>query len=162
LPPVVNRGAPLCLDRIFATLLAATPIAGNPGASEWLREASLAADRIESFLDWSQEYYGAGKPVVAVTHVGLVAPRHPDEPALVIGKQIFASRYMTGGLALTAIAPDASGVNYLIYVNRTGVDLLGGFLGPIKRSILESRLKGDVPDIISKLRARLERSARTQ
>jgi hypothetical protein len=163
LPPIVNRGKPFCLDRVFDQLLAVTPMPDAPCTMDWLSEAVPARDRIESFLYWSQETYGASKPVVAVTHVGLIAPRHPGEPAFVIGKQIFASRYMTGGLALTAVAPDvATGTNYLVYVNRTSVDLLGGFLGPIKRAILESRLKGEVPEIISKLRTRLERDGRTR
>lgn len=65
---------------------------------------------------------------------------------------------MTGGVSLTALTTDiATGANYLVYLNRTGVDLLGGFLGPLKRSLLESRLKSELPDTIRKLRVRLER-----
>jgi hypothetical protein len=160
LPPVVNRGRPICLDRIFNEVLAASPpLASAPCAAEWLRDGTAAVEGVESFVYWSQETYGAGKPVVVVTHVGLVAPRQPGQPAVVIGKQIFASRYMTGGLALTAVVTDAAnGRNYLIYVNRSGVDLLGGVFGPIKRAVLESRLKREVPEIVGKLRTRLERS----
>lgn len=154
--PIVNRGDPWCLDRAFNDLLTSSALTATaPCAAEWLRAASAS---VESFLYWSQESYGAGKPVVVVTHVALIPPIAPADPAIVIGKQIMATRYMTGGLALTAISTDpGSGRRYLVYVNRTGVDLLGGFFGPIKRSILESRLKGDVPEIIAKLRTRLER-----
>ena len=75
-----------------------------------------------------------------------------------LGKQVFATRYMTGGLSLTAITTDtATGANYLVYLNRTGVDLLGGLFGSLKRSVLESRLKSEVPNIIQNLRVRLER-----
>ncbi len=48
---------------------------------------------------------------------------------------------------------------YLTYLNRSSVDVLGGFLGSVKRAVLESRLSGDVPEIITKLRTRLERNA---
>lgn len=158
-PAIANRPAPLYLDRAFKVILAATPpLSEARGATDWLRDFPAAAAPFESFLYWSQENYGAGKPVVAVTHVGLIAPAMPGDPAIVLGKQIFATRYMTGGLALTAITTDTdTGANHLVYLNRTGVDLLGGLFGPLKRSVLESRLKSELPDIIQKLRVRLER-----
>lgn len=116
----------------------------------------------ESFLYWSQESYGAGKPVVLVTHVNIVPPSGPDEPAVVIGKQVFANHYMNDALAVTAIATDAAtGARFLIYRNNTSVDLLSGFLGPIRRAVLESRLRRDVPGIIQKLRTRLEQQDRS-
>lgn len=160
-PAIASRSTPLDLDRVFKVILAATPpLSEARGATDWLRDFPAAAAPGESFLYWSQENYGAGKPVVAVTHVGLIAPALPGDPAIVLGKQIFATRYMTGGLALTAITTDTgTGANYLVYLNRTGVDLLGGFFGPLKRSVLESRLKSELPDIIQKLRVRLERTA---
>jgi hypothetical protein len=115
----------------------------------------------ESFLYWSQEIYGGGKPVVLITHVNLVPPAAVGDPAIVIGRPVFATHYITGGLAVTAITIDAAtGARYLIYRNTTSVDLLGGFFAPLRRAVLESRLKREVPAIIQKLRARLERSER--
>jgi hypothetical protein len=158
-PAVANRSKPLHLDRVFQGIVSAgLPLSGAPGATEWLRDFPGGTANVESFLYWSQENYGAGKPVVAVTHLGLFAPDSAGDPAIVLGKQIFATRYMTGGLALTAVTTDTeTGARYLVYLNRTGVDLLGGFFGPLKRSILESRLKSELPEIIQKLRVRLER-----
>jgi hypothetical protein len=77
---------------------------------------------------------------------------------IVVGKQIMATRYLDGGLAMTAITTDSDGTRYLTYLNRSSVDLLGGLLGSVKRAVLESRLSGEVPEIITKLRTRLERS----
>jgi hypothetical protein len=78
--------------------------------------------------------------------------------AMVVGKQIFASRYINGALSMTAVtAPDAGG-RYLIYLNRSTVDLLGGVFGGITRAVLESRLTGEVPELVGRLRDRLERS----
>jgi hypothetical protein len=134
-------------------------MSGSPRAADWLRNSPHDTTRVESFLYWSQETFGTGKPVVSVTHVGLIAPAAPGDPAIVLGKQIFSTRYMTGGLSLTAITTDAAtGAHYLVYLNRTGVDLLDGLLGPLKRSVLESRLLSELPDIVQKLRGRLERS----
>jgi len=127
-------------------------LAGGPEA--------IAPDA-ESFLYWSQETYGAGKPVVVVTHVSLVLPRQPGDPAIVVGRHIMATHYITTGESLMAITTDPlSGRRYLIYLNRIGLDLLGGMLGPIKRAMLESRLKRDVPGVIQRLRLRLERRGR--
>ena len=113
----------------------------------------------ESFLYWSMESYGSGKPIVLITHINIIPPASAADPAIVIGKQIFASHYINEGLALTAITTDAeTGARFLIYRNNTGVDLLGGLFGPIKRRVLESRLRRDVPDVIARLRQRLERN----
>lgn len=138
-------------------------------ATSYLRNgaADLAAltrrpvsPRTESFLYWSLESYASGKPIVLITHVNIIPPASPRDPAIVIGKQVFASHYINEGLALTAITTDAeTGARFLIYRHSTGVDLLGGLLGPIRRRVLESRLRRDVPAIIGGLRQRLERGA---
>lgn len=157
LPAVANRARPHELDDTMAALEAQTPcLAQLPPLADWLKNGSARRRDVESFLYWSQESYGSGKPVVVVTHVAILNDS-PDR-AIVIGKQIFSSRYMDGALALTAITTDGSdGSRYLIYLNRSAVDLLGGFFSGFKRSILESRLKGEVPEIIQRLRGRLER-----
>jgi hypothetical protein len=115
------------------------------------------APRTESFLYWSLESYGSGKPVVIVTHVNIVPPGEPGDAAIVIGKQLFANHYINDALAITAIVTDTTGARFLMYRNHTSLDLLGGMLGPIRRAVIESRLRRDVPGIIQKLRVRLEK-----
>jgi hypothetical protein len=160
LPPTANRSNAVCFGEVFRQLAAASPsLPHAPCASRWLRDFPNTSDHIESFLYWSQETYGASKPVVVVTHVGLISQASPGDPTIVLGKQVMATRYMTGGLSLMAITTDESrGISYLVHLNRTGVDLLGGLFGPLKRAALESRLKRELPDIIQKLRTRLERT----
>jgi hypothetical protein len=46
--------------------------------------------------------------------------------------------------------------NYLVYVNRSQLDLLGGIFGFLKRSVLEGRIRRDTPKILRGLRDRLE------
>lgn len=163
LPPTANRPPAVCLDQVFRELATASPLLPHARcAAEWLREFPDHGNHVESFLYWSYETYGTGKPVVVVTHVGLIPPAAPGDPAIVLGKQVMATRYMTGGLSLLAVTTDqATGTNYLVYLNRTGVDLLGGFFGPLKRAALESRLKRELPEIIQKLRTRLEQTPST-
>jgi hypothetical protein len=153
----VDREAALSVA--FRRLVLARATAHHAVGVAGLPDIANRSTPVETFLYWAQETYGAGKPVVIVNHVGLFAPSLPGAPAIVVSRQVFASHYMTGGQALTAITTDtATGAKYLVYVNRTGVDLLGGMLGPVKRAVLESRLKGDLPDIIQRLRAHLERT----
>lgn len=108
---------------------------------------------------WSKDVYNAAKPVVTVTHVNIF--RSEDgaaAPAVVVaGKQIFASHYMNGALGLTMVLGDASdGARYLVYLNRSQLDLLGGIFGFLKRSVLESRIRRDTPKILRALRDRIE------
>jgi hypothetical protein len=155
-PPIVNRSKPHVLNETLRELQAASPcVERTPALAAWLAEFPRAGRDVESFMYWSQEYYGSGKPVILLTHVAI---QH-DSPdvAVVMAKQIFSSRYMNGGFAITAVTTDAdTGEHYLIYFNRSAPDLLGGFLGPIKRNVLESRLSDELPEIILKLRSRLE------
>jgi hypothetical protein len=161
LPPAANRSTATCFDEVFKQLASASPsLQHAPCASRWLHDFPNNGDHVESFLYWSQETYGAGKPVVLVTHVGIVSPVTPGDPVIVLSKQVMATHYMTGGLSMMAMTTDeVTGTTYLVYLNRIGVDLLGGFFGPVRRAALESRLKRELPEIMQKLRVRLERTA---
>jgi hypothetical protein len=111
----------------------------------------------ESFFYWSKEKIGR-KPVISVTHVSIMRGENraglPE--VLVAGKQVFATHYMNGALALTAVVGGSDGAQrYLAYLNRSRVDMLGGFVGWIKRSIVEERLESETEKIFQALRDRL-------
>jgi len=161
LPPSADRETSAGLAENFAAILAQSPYLGRlPAVAAWLHAYPNADEpNVESFFYWSKEYYGGGKPVISVTHVGIVRPA-PDRhlPAvLVTGKQIFATHYVEGALGLTMVLHDAAGGDpYLVYLNRSQVDLLKGFLGGLVRGVLEGRLMRHAPQIVRGLRARLE------
>ena len=159
LPPIENRIDPRALTDALTDLLSETTCLQQiPGIAAWLTEFPARGGEVESFVYWSQEFYGAGKPAVLLTHVGIFRPGEHD--AVIVGKQLFASRYLDGGIAVTALTRDpATGTGYLTYMNRTSVDLLGGMFGSLKRGALESRLSNELPEIILKLRSRLERTS---
>jgi hypothetical protein len=144
----------------FAAILARSPFLNRvPALTTWLAgDPAVADERVESFFYWSKEYYGRGRPVISVTHVGIVRsddPRHPE--ALVAAKQIFATHYVEGALGLTAVVRDhATGARYLVYLNRSELDLLKGFLGGFARNLIEGRVKREGPQIVGSLRERLE------
>jgi hypothetical protein len=113
---------------------------------------------VDSFIYWSKEHYGAGKPVVAVTHVDIMQPEAGHAPVvLVLAKEVLATHYRTGSLGVTAIVEDpARAKRYLVYVNRSQVDLLGGLFGGLKRTVIEGRLAGDSAAVMRLVRSRLE------
>ena len=155
LPPVANRGKQWRLGDVLAELHAESPqLLRQPPLDSWMTDRG--GHGVESFLYWSQEFYGAGKPVILLTHVAIY--RQSGDAVIVVGKQIFSSRYMNGAISMMALTSDRHGSHYLTYLNRTTVDLVGGMFGGVARALLESEIADGLPEIISGLRRRLERS----
>ena len=161
LPRPAENGTSHPPDATFETILGASPYLRQiPHLERWLREyPAVDAGRVESFFYWSKELYGGGKPVVSITHVGIVRQEASRRlPAvLVAGKQMFATHYLEGGLGLTMVLQDPAGERtYLAYLNRSQIDFLRGFFGKLAREIVEGRLERHAPSIIRGLRQRLE------
>lgn len=161
LAPNANRGTPVRLEETFTAIMARSPyLTRLPGVAAWLRTYPHAGDPdVESFFYWSKEHYGSGKPVISITHVGIfrLEAGVPGPRVLVTGKQIFATHYMNGSLGLTTVLRDAENdAHYLVYLNRSQIDLLKGFFGPFRRTVLEGRVTRDTPQIVRGLRTRLE------
>ena len=122
------------------------------------RERRASTPGVESFLYWSKESLG-GKPVISVTDVRIL--RGGDDtsrPAVVVaGKQIFATHYLNASLGVTALVRgEPAGSNYLVYVNRSRVDVLHGTFAGIIRWYMQGRLKAEAGTVLQGLRRRLE------
>ncbi len=150
LSPYVDRHKPVYPQSVFGVLLDNSP---------YLRSDPFVdlATRAESFFYWSTEQYGTGKPVITVTHVDVVRPRGPCALRVaLVSTEILATHYRNASLGLTAVVEDAAGQRYLVYVNRSHLDVLGGFFGALKRAIVESRIKSESVMVLGELRRRLE------
>jgi len=160
LPPPADRKKPRKPDEALSAIVKQSPyLAKLPQVVAWLNDYPHADSGVESFFYWSKEYYGGGKPVISITHLGIVRPEsdHRLPAILVAGKQIFATHYLEGGLGLTMVLRDAThGTPYLAYINRSQVDMLRGFFGAFVRGVLEDRVEQQAPLILRGLRARLE------
>jgi hypothetical protein len=161
LPPTDDRHTPKHLEKTFAAILAKSPYLERlPNLERWLKNYPDVEDPgIESFFYWSKEQYGRGKPVISVTHVGIVHPEpgHSVPAVVIAGKQILATHYAEGALGLTMVIPDsANGTSYLVYLNRSQIDLLRSPFAGIFRGALEKRLERNAPEVVRGLRARLE------
>lgn len=111
---------------------------------------------IESFMYWSKERL-ASKATISITHVNIMRGEAPAVPeVLVAGKEVFATHYLTASLGITALVRAPDGSRYLVYINRSDVDMLGGMFGPVVKWFVQRRLKGEAASVLQALRKRLE------
>jgi hypothetical protein len=159
LPPYADRVEPTLPHEEFAEILERSPHIRNylPAVAAGLSNYPHAElPSAESFLYWSKEQYRNGKPVIAVTQVHIVRPVGPSLPVvMVIGQEVFASHYRDGSLGTTFVV-EGGKARYLVYLNRSRLDGLGGMLGGLKRSLLERKLRGEVKTAIEGVRRRIE------
>jgi hypothetical protein len=73
-----------------------------------------------------------------------------------VSTEILATHYRNASIGLTAVVEDVAGQGYLVYVNRSQLDVLGGFFGALKRAIIESRVRSESVQVFGELRRRLE------
>lgn len=112
------------------------------------------ADTEDSFLYWTIERYGFGlKPLLNIVHAQI---HHPGAGTIVISaRQIRASHYYDGSLAFTVLRDAPGGGSYLIYINRSRIDLLRGFLKGWKRELVERNAPRAIRKEISVIRAKV-------
>ncbi len=156
LPPPADRdGAPSIEEALTAIVERSPHLARVPVLANWVRRYPQEGAEVESFFYWSKEHYGGGKPVVGVTHVAIVRPtltadrrRRQADPG---------DAHSQTSLGLTMALPGgAGGPSYLVYVNRSTLDVLSGMVGKLARGLMERRMTRQVPMVVTGLRARLE------
>jgi hypothetical protein len=161
LPAYSDRDQPVSLQGAFSSIISRSVYltAQVPRFAEYLdRYPQVSMPDVESFVYWSKEQL-AGKPIVSATHVSILRGRDGSVPdALVAGKQIFATHYMNASLNLTALVrgDHPRSRNYLVFLNRSDVDVLGGFWGGLVRFIAERRLRTEASEVLQGLGRRLE------
>ena len=116
---------------------------------------------VERFLYWSRENYGHNlQPVLAITD--LVMYHRPDSnpPFLVASKQIYATHYFEASLELTMLfernETDPSPSFYLVYVNRSRIDLLRKWYSVFARGSLSESARNSIRKTVSELRSKVE------
>jgi len=151
--------SPETLDAVADALLERTPclrehapvvaryLTGSPGE---------VRPGVESFMYWSKERV-AGRPIISATHVVIARQGAGQGNALVVGRQVFATHYLNGSLNLTAVLGGGPGTpHYLVLLNRSNVDVVGGFFGGLVRRSIERRLRSELSGILDQLARRLE------
>jgi hypothetical protein len=163
LPEYHDRPEPVRPAVIFSDIIQQTPYltAHVPAVAAYLERFPFSeTDGAESSLLWSKVMMN-GKAVVMVNHLSVFRPKSgPNVPTvLVAGKQVYASRYMNGQLALTMLFAGAAGSpSYLVHVNRSELDELAGTFSGLKRAVIEGRIKQEASAALAALRDKLERA----
>ncbi len=109
---------------------------------------------------WSKEKVGR-RTVVSVTHLAIMRASG-DTPAdyAIASRQIYATHYFDSSLGLTILVRDrqaTSPVTYVVYLNRSRVDIFDGLLGAMARHIVSGKARGTVADSLARLQPRLEK-----
>ena len=117
---------------------------------------SLTGARDVSY--WVKENYGL-KPVISIVHGVIYQPPSRADRAFVVQKQIYASHYYDGSLAVaTLLSATENGrpLTYLVYANRSRGDLLRGGFGGVKRNVLQSQARKAAQETLATIKSQLE------
>jgi hypothetical protein len=129
----------------------------DPRVLAYYQTYPAAADGVESFLYWSKESLGGGKPIVSITHVAFFRNAAPFPHVTVAARQVYASHYLTASLSLTTIEECGdSAFHTLGYMRRIRTDAFEGTFGWLVRGIVERRIRSDGPAALDLLRRTLE------
>jgi hypothetical protein len=160
LPPYADGHGEPSRAKAFAALVANSPyLLRVPALHAMLDHPRANGPEVTSFIYWSVEQLGA-KAVASATQTIITTSTEPGAPAVIsAGKQIYATHYSSASLNLVALvhrpAPGSTPY-YLVVVNRTTIDAVGGMLGPITRRVVEGRMKRDAPGLVATFRRRIE------
>jgi hypothetical protein len=115
---------------------------------------------VETFLYWSKEQ-ATGRAITSITQSIIVDGANgtlpPHVEVAVVGKQIYSTHYTNGSFTLTLLLrDDTTGHRYLVYLNRTDVDLIGGVFGGLTRRLIERRARSESETLLTALRQRIE------
>jgi hypothetical protein len=108
-------------------------------------------------LYWVKEDYAGISPVTSIVH-GVIYddPARPDR-TVVVQKQLYASHYYDGSLAIATVIGTADGTaTYLVYANRSRGDLLKGGFGGLKRKVVRDQAKKSAEQTLGTIKSVLE------
>lgn len=155
-----DRGPRLNVGREFAALLEADTVTSSyaPRLRRHLLEYPTSTERMTDFVYWSKELV-RGRPVISITHVATAAAIDDSPVAYAVGsKQIYATHYFDASLGLTFLVPDrsaASSGTFVVYLNRSRIDLFDGLFGGVARRIVAGRARGLVAEQLQRLQGAL-------
>lgn len=151
-----DRAPRVNVGREFASLLAGDAITSRyaPRLRAHLLDPLPSAANVTDFVYWSKELV-RGRPVISITHVAIASAIDDSPVAYAAGsKQIYAMHYYDASLGLTLLVPDrtaAEPTTYVVYVNRSRIDLFDGLFGGVARHIVAGRARVVVADQLRRL-----------
>lgn len=130
-----------------------------PAFQRHVRRYPADADaNVEDFFYWSKEAFGF-KPVIGLSHVSVYTDASTGQ-VIIVTTQIYASHYMDGSIGINALVPDHSpggeSAFYWVYLNRSRVGRLGGFVGALSRPIVQRRARSGLMKSLLQTKQRFE------
>ncbi|MDH5237295.1 MAG: hypothetical protein OEW85_06715 [Acidimicrobiia bacterium] len=111
---------------------------------------------------WVKENYGM-KPVISLVHGVIYQPAETLDRVHVVQKQLYASHYYDGSLAVGTVlgaVEDGAPVSYLLYGNRSRGDLLKGGFGGLMRGVARKQAQSAAEQTLGTIKQVLEQSRR--
>jgi len=107
---------------------------------------------------WSKERVSK-RPVVSITHLSIVR-QAADGPVryAISSRQVYAMHYFDASLGLTLLVPaqpSSSPATYVVYLNRSRIDLFDGMFGRVARRIVSGRARSLVGEQLTRLQRTL-------
>jgi hypothetical protein len=161
LPPFHDHADPVDPAAAFARLFAAAGelAAHEPKIAAYLQrypQGPLPAGA-HDYVYWVSTSE-TPRPTVQALHA-IVHKREDGGAAevVVVSRQVFATHYINGSLAITALLRDPAdpAVRYMAYLNRSAVDGLGGLFSGLKRFFIERRIRGAAKSAFERLKQRI-------
>jgi hypothetical protein len=140
----------------FASLMEAETILARhaPRLRRHLLDYPAPSVGATDFLYWSKERI-RNRAVVSITHVAITPGEAGSPVAWAIGsRQIYAMHYYDASLGLTLLVPDqasAGAATYLVYLNRSRIDLFDGVWGGLVRRMVAGRARGVVSEQLQRI-----------
>jgi len=157
-----DRSEALSLKGEWRAILAASPYFQeySPPLWNYLRlYPQMALPGATDVVYWSKDDFTGLKPVITIVH-GVIYqdPARPDR-VVVAQKQLYASHYYDGSLAIAvAIGGQSAGApTYLVYANRSRGDLLKGGFGGMRKSIAKSQARSAAEQTLGTIKRVLEK-----
>lgn len=152
-----DRRARLNVAREFEALLEADTFTSRyaPRLRRHLLDYPAASEKgMRDFVYWSTELI-RGRPVISITHVATATAVDDSPVAYAVGsKQIYAMHYYDASLGLTLLVPDrkaGASATFVVYLNRSRIDLFDGVFGGVARRIVAGRARGLVAEQLQRL-----------
>jgi hypothetical protein len=155
-----DREKPIDAGREFVALAMNCPGPWNrfPQLRRHLVEFPRApAPLTDDLLYWSKERIGR-RGVVSMTHLAVSRVADGSPVAYAIGsKQIYGAHYYDASLGLTVLLrePGPSPATWLVYFNRSRIDVFDGIFGGLGRKIVSGRARSTVSDLLTRLQGSL-------
>jgi hypothetical protein len=152
-----DRSPRMNVGQEFASLVDADTVTGKHASRLYrhlLAYPAASEERMTDFVYWSKELVRS-RPVISITHVAIAAAADAEPVAYAIGsKQIYAMHYFDASLGLTLLVPDRTAsapATYVVYVNRSRIDLFDGLFGGVARKIVAGKARGIVAEQLQRL-----------